>query len=130
MAGPAEPRRSSAVRVVPGNRDQWRAAVAPQFIGVPVHWCPESWEVSAPVPELAHTVTVMTRAECPGCTTAIEDVRRICTELSVSWSTEDVDSDVELRAEYGDRVPVILVDGVEHGFWQVEESRLRAALTR
>ena len=33
-----------------------------------------------------------------------------------------------LRAEYGDRVPVILVDGREHGFWTVEEPRLRAAL--
>jgi hypothetical protein len=40
----------------------------------------------------------------------------------------DVDSDRELRAEYGDRVPVILVDGEEHGYWSVEEDRLRAAL--
>jgi hypothetical protein len=40
-----------------------------------------------------------------------------------------VDADPELRAEYGDRVPVFLVDGVEHGYWQVEEDRLRAALT-
>lgn len=78
--------------------------------------------------ESARTVTVMTRAECPSCDVAVEDVRRICTELGVSWFAEDVDSDAELRAEYGDRVPVILVDGAEHGFWQVEEPRLRAAL--
>jgi hypothetical protein len=39
-----------------------------------------------------------------------------------------VDADPELRAEYGDRVPVILVDGREHGFWTVQEQRLRAAL--
>jgi hypothetical protein len=39
-----------------------------------------------------------------------------------------VDTDPELRAEYGDRVPVIMVDGREHGFFRVEEGRLRAAL--
>lgn len=82
------------------------------------------------MPEPVHSVTVMTRAECRSCTAAIEDVRRICTELGASWSVEDVDSDAELRAEYGDRVPVILVDDAEHGFWQVEESRLRAALAK
>jgi hypothetical protein len=26
-------------------------------------------------------------------------------------------------------VPVILIDGVEHGYWKVEEDRFRAALT-
>ena len=53
----------------------------------------------------------------------------VCAELDVGWHTSDVDADPELRAEYGDRVPVILIDGREHGFWAVEEPRLRAALT-
>jgi glutaredoxin len=74
------------------------------------------------------TVTLITRADCPACARAEADVRRICGELSVDWVTEDVDADPELRAEYGDRVPVILIDGVEHGYWQVEEDRFRAAL--
>jgi hypothetical protein len=59
---------------------------------------------------------------------ARDDLARVCGELGVAWSTVDVDSDGELRAEYGDRVPVILVDGAEHGYWKVEEARLRAAL--
>lgn len=74
------------------------------------------------------TVTLVTRKDCPACASAEADIRRICGELGVAWSTEDVDADPELRAEFGDRVPVILIDGVEHGFWQVEEDRLRAAL--
>ncbi len=41
----------------------------------------------------------------------------------------DGDADPELRAEYGDRVPVIAVDGREHGCFRVEEPRLRRALT-
>ncbi|HEU5469816.1 MAG TPA: glutaredoxin family protein [Actinophytocola sp.] len=74
------------------------------------------------------TVTVLGRADCPACAAAEADVRRICGELGVPWTVADVDADPELRAEYGDRVPVILIDGVEHGYWAVEEDRLRAAL--
>lgn len=77
---------------------------------------------------VTHHVTLMTRVDCHACEQAKADVRRICSELGVPWSVEDVDADRELRAEYGDRVPVILVDGEEHGYWTVEESRLREAL--
>jgi glutaredoxin len=76
-----------------------------------------------------HQVTVMTRQGCSACERAERDVERICGELGVQWSALDVDSDQEWRAEYGDRVPVILVDGDEHGYWSVEEDRLRRALT-
>lgn len=71
----------------------------------------------------------MTRAGCHACEVAEADIARICGELGVSWSAEDVDADPELRAEYGDRVPVILIDDREHGYWKVEEPRLRAALS-
>lgn len=77
-----------------------------------------------------HEVTVMSREGCHACADAIADVRRICDDLGVPWSVIDVDTDDELRAEYGDQVPVVLVDGAEHGFWRVEEQRLRAALAR
>jgi glutaredoxin len=84
-------------------------------------------------PELGWTadrprVTVYTRVGCSLCTTAEADVQRICLDLGVRWQAVDVDTDPELRAEYGDRVPVIMVDDREHAFWRVEEPRLRAAL--
>ena len=41
---------------------------------------------------------------------------------------QNVDADPTLASEYGDRVPVVLVDGKEHGYWRVEETRLRRAL--
>jgi glutaredoxin len=75
-----------------------------------------------------HRVTVYTRVDCGLCATAEVDVARICADTGAGWTTVDVDSDPALRAEYGDRVPVIEVDGREHGFWRVEEDRLRAAL--
>ncbi|MEV7091923.1 glutaredoxin family protein [Amycolatopsis sp. NPDC051045] len=77
---------------------------------------------------MAHEVTVMGRDGCHLCEVAEADVARICGELGVAWTTRDVDTDPEWRAEYGDRVPVILVDGAEHGYWRVEEDRLRRAL--
>jgi glutaredoxin len=77
---------------------------------------------------VAHQVVVMTRQGCPSCVKAEAEVERICAELGVEWSAADVDSDPEWQAEYGDRVPVIMIDGAEHGYWKVEEDRFRQAL--
>ncbi|HZZ47565.1 MAG TPA: glutaredoxin family protein [Pseudonocardia sp.] len=76
------------------------------------------------------TVSVLTRRNCSLCEKAIAAVESICGELGVSWTATDVDGDRELRAEYGDRIPVILIDGREHGYGAVEPDRFRAALTR
>lgn len=75
-------------------------------------------------------VTVYTRADCSLCAKAAADVARICADVGETWVAVDVDTDPELRAEYGDRVPVLMIDGREHGFWRVEEERFRAALAR
>jgi glutaredoxin len=73
-------------------------------------------------------VTVYTRADCHLCEVAVAEVRAIAAETGSTWTAVDVDVDPEDRAEYGDRVPVILVDGVEHGYFRVEPDRLRRAL--
>jgi glutaredoxin len=73
-------------------------------------------------------VTVFTRVDCHLCEVAVAEVESIAAEAGASWSTVDVDADPDDRAEYGDRVPVILVDGVEHGYYRVEPERLLRAL--
>lgn len=73
-------------------------------------------------------VLVYTREGCHLCAEAEAEVARICADLRLGFTTADIDTDPELRAEYGDRVPVIMVDGREHGYFRVEEKRLRAAL--
>lgn len=75
-----------------------------------------------------HRVALLGRENCPACEQAEADIKRICGELGIEYTVSDVDGDSELRAEYGDRVPVIMVDGAEHGYWAVEEDRLRSAL--
>jgi hypothetical protein len=73
-------------------------------------------------------VTVVTRVDCHLCDVAAEVVARIAAETGVGWREVDVDADPALQAEYSDLVPVILVDGRMHGYWRVEEERLRTAL--
>lgn len=77
-------------------------------------------------------VELLTREGCSACVTAAEVLARVCAEIGVSWSTVDVDRAAErhpeLRAEYGDRVPVVLLDGREHSYFDVDEPRLRSDL--
>jgi glutaredoxin len=77
-----------------------------------------------------HEVTLITRVGCHLCQDAEVTLRRLSAELGFRYGELDVDADRARRAEYGDRVPVILIDGREHGYWRVEEARLRRALTR
>ncbi len=76
------------------------------------------------------TVTLITRVDCHLCSDAEAVVARLSSELGFNWSTVDVDADPDRQDAYGDRVPVILIDGREHGYWRIEEDRLRAALAR
>lgn len=82
------------------------------------------------MPAADHRVTLVTRAGCHLCQDAELTLRRLATELGFGYAELDVDADPQRRAEYSDRVPVILIDGREHGYWRVEEPRFRAAVTR
>ncbi len=78
----------------------------------------------------SHHVTLITRAGCHLCEEAEATLRRMSAELGFGYDQLDVDAEPARRATYSDRVPVILLDGKEHGYWRVEEARLRTALTR
>jgi glutaredoxin len=77
-----------------------------------------------------HRVTLVTRAACHLCEDAETLLRRLAGELGYAYEEWDVDSSADLRDEYSDRVPVILIDGAEHGYWRVEEARFRRAVQR
>lgn len=76
----------------------------------------------------SHSVTLLTRPGCHLCEDARVIVERVVAEEGASLTEHNVDADPRLASEYGDRVPVVLVDGKEHGYWRVEEPRLRRAL--
>src|SRR4051794_18810879 len=75
-------------------------------------------------------IELLTRSGCSLCTTARESVRRIAAEAGVGWRERDVDEDPDLADEYGDRVPVVLLDGAEHAYWRGGGERLGGAPAR
>jgi glutaredoxin len=77
-----------------------------------------------------HRVTLITRVGCHLCDDAAAALSQLRAELDFGYEEVDVDSSEALRGAYGEHVPVILVDGREHGYWRVEPARLRAALAR
>ena len=77
-----------------------------------------------------HVITLLSRAGCHQCDDAREVIARVAADLGVRWEELDITSNDSHLREYWDKVPVTLIDGVQHDFWHVSEERLRAALTR
>jgi glutaredoxin len=80
------------------------------------------------VPPSVHRLTLLSKPGCHLCDEAREVLARVAADLDVPWDERDVTADEEDFAEYGDRIPVVLLDGKEHGYWRVEEARLRRDL--
>ena len=74
------------------------------------------------------SVALVTRDGCGLCDAAEPVVRRAARDAGLPLQVLDVDADPALRAAYTDKVPVVLLDGVEHAYWQVDERTLRKAL--
>jgi hypothetical protein len=80
-------------------------------------------------------VQLLTRAGCTICDGVRAQLQQLAAELDFDLSTTDVDAaaaagDSSLRAEFGDRLPVVLLDGREHSYWEVDEPRLRKDLAK
>ncbi|MEU1605870.1 glutaredoxin family protein [Micromonospora matsumotoense] len=77
----------------------------------------------------AARLALITRPGCHLCEDAKAALERVVAVTGDRWVEKDVTGDVELEREYGDRLPVVLLDGKEHGYWRVEEERLLRDLT-
>jgi glutaredoxin len=80
-------------------------------------------------------VELLTRAGCTTCARVHARLAELADELGFDLATTDVDAmalagNPGPRAEFGDRLPVILLDGSEHSYWEIDEARLRADLAR
>jgi glutaredoxin len=71
---------------------------------------------------------LITRTGCHLCEDAAAVLTPIAAEAGLDVTPVDVDADPELQAEYGDRVPVLLLDGREHSYFTVDVPRLRRDL--
>lgn len=80
-------------------------------------------------------VQLLTRDGCGICRRVYDRLAELAAELDFELSSTDVDAaaaagNPDLRAEFGDRLPVVLLDGREHSYWDVDEARLRADLLK
>lgn len=85
------------------------------------------------IPVSRARVELLTRAGCTICQGVHDRLRILAAELDFDVTATDVDAaaeagDKSLRAEFGDRLPVVLLDGVEHSYWEIDEPQLRADL--
>lgn len=71
---------------------------------------------------------MLSKPACHLCEEACRTVGRIATEVGVSWTEHDISGDAELMAQWAEYVPVIVVDGDVHGWFRVDEARLRQTL--
>jgi glutaredoxin len=74
-------------------------------------------------------VTLYSRAGCHLCEAAREVVARVCGDLGEEYAEVLIDADPALVDRFNDEVPVTFVDGRQHDFWRVDETRLRTALS-
>ncbi|HEX6468644.1 MAG TPA: glutaredoxin family protein [Streptosporangiaceae bacterium] len=73
-------------------------------------------------------ITLFGKPGCHLCDDAREVIAKVAGELGVRWEERDITRSAEDTKRYWEQIPVTLIDGVQHDFWRVDESRLRAAL--
>jgi len=76
----------------------------------------------------ASTVTLIGKPGCHLCDDARVVVQRVAADTGAGWQELSILDDDGLREQYAELIPVVLVDGEQHDFYRVDESRLRAAL--
>jgi len=73
-------------------------------------------------------VTVYSRSGCHLCEIAIDRIKSTMDELKFELDIKLIDNDVKLQEEYGEQVPVILIEGKIHDYWRVDLERFTKAV--
>jgi len=75
-------------------------------------------------------ITLIGKPGCHLCDDARSVIAEVAADLGVGWEERSIADDPALAEEYWEQIPVTLVDGRQHDYWRVDETRLRAALAR
>ena len=75
-------------------------------------------------------VLLYAKPGCHLCDDARSTIERVCAQTGTGYVEVDITTDPALVKQYGEQIPVTFVDGAQHDFWRVDETRLRAALGR
>ena len=73
-------------------------------------------------------VTIYSRSGCHLCEIAIDRIKATIGDLKFELDIKLIDDDLKLQEEYGEQVPVILIDGKVHDYWRVDLERFIKAV--
>jgi glutaredoxin len=73
-------------------------------------------------------VTIYSRSGCHLCEIAIDRIKSTMDELKFELDIKLIDNDIKLQEEYGEQVPVILIEGKVHDYWRVDLERFTKAV--
>jgi glutaredoxin len=75
-------------------------------------------------------VTVYSRKNCHLCDVAVESLESVQAELDFTIEKIYIDGDNDLTSKYGEEVPVIHIDGLQHDIFRVDLERFRSSLEK
>jgi glutaredoxin-like protein DUF836 len=84
--------------------------------------------VTTPPGGSPHRITLLSRPGCHLCDDARAVISRVAADVGITWIERDITESADDLREFGEMIPVTLIDGVQHDFWRVDEHRLRRAL--
>lgn len=87
-------------------------------------------DLGAPTSGAGRRIHVLSRPDCHLCADALAELAPIAAEAGVTIDEVDIDQDDALLRAHLERIPVVLVDGVEVCHLFVEAEAVRAALDR
>jgi hypothetical protein len=70
------------------------------------------------------TVTLYTKPDCCLCDEALDVIARVRGEHPFDLEKVNIEADARLSDLYGERIPVVLVDGIEKFVYRVDEESL------
>jgi len=73
-------------------------------------------------------VTVISRTGCHLCEIAIDKIKLLKDQLQFELEIKLINDLPELEQEYGEQVPVIMIDNKIHDYWRVDIERFTKAI--
>ena len=73
-------------------------------------------------------VTVLSRTGCHLCEIAIDKIKLVKDQLQFELEIKLINDLPELEQEYGEQVPVIMIDNKIHDYWRVDIERFTKAI--
>ena len=76
------------------------------------------------------TIEIMTKLDCCLCDDAKDIIEQVIVDFPVELKMTDIESDPELFEHYKEKIPVVLINGVESFVYKVHPVTLRKKMEK